>query len=105
MFDPNAEDEVWKNQEQWEITKWELFDSCGIHVLHLSNGLIFYMLNEKKYPLTADTMTRMLHHRLYAFRGDYLAYDLLRSFIKWIQEENAAKGPTEGEGSSKSQNP
>ena len=47
MYNANAEDEAWQNQDQWEVVKWELIEQSGIHVLQLSNGMIFYMLTER----------------------------------------------------------
>ena len=51
-------------------------------------------------------MVKMLIHRLVALKGEVLAYDLLKSMCKWIEEEDeindkkdAGVGPSEGQGS------
>ena len=104
MLNPKEDENIWQNQDSWEIVKWELIEQSGIHVLQLSNGMIFYMLTEKKYPFTATTMVKMLFHRLLAVKGDVLAHDLLKSMSKWIHEENEKENII-GDGTSKGQNP
>ncbi|GKE86629.1 hypothetical protein Tco_1560371, partial [Tanacetum coccineum] len=32
LFEPDEEDEVWKNQHEYNLISWRLFDSCGIHI-------------------------------------------------------------------------
>ncbi|GJV27614.1 putative ribonuclease H-like domain-containing protein [Tanacetum coccineum] len=43
---------------------WRLFDSCGVHVLLMDNGIAIHMMIEKKYPLTQEMLSRMLNRRL-----------------------------------------
>ncbi|GJS93384.1 hypothetical protein Tco_0800352 [Tanacetum coccineum] len=31
LFEPNEEDEIWKNQQDYNLISWRLFDSCGVH--------------------------------------------------------------------------
>ncbi|GJS80965.1 hypothetical protein Tco_0747506 [Tanacetum coccineum] len=33
MFDANAEDELWQNQERWNLKSWDLYENCGVHTL------------------------------------------------------------------------
>ncbi|GJW40475.1 hypothetical protein Tco_0066320 [Tanacetum coccineum] len=33
LFEPNKEDEIWKNQQDYNLISWRLSDSCGIHML------------------------------------------------------------------------
>ncbi|GKB76328.1 ribonuclease H-like domain-containing protein, partial [Tanacetum coccineum] len=33
MFDPHVEDQVWKNQSDYRVLDWKLYDSCGVHSL------------------------------------------------------------------------
>ncbi|GJW99591.1 putative ribonuclease H-like domain-containing protein [Tanacetum coccineum] len=33
LFEPNEEDEIWKNQQDYNLISWRLFDSYGVHVL------------------------------------------------------------------------
>ncbi|GJV93630.1 hypothetical protein Tco_1541443 [Tanacetum coccineum] len=61
MFEPDSDDEVWKNHQHQELIEWKLYDSCGVHSLMLGEVSI-HMLVEKKYPLphSHDSLTRML---------------------------------------------
>ncbi|GJY11252.1 hypothetical protein Tco_0379437 [Tanacetum coccineum] len=44
MFEANAEDDLWKNQEEWILKSWNFYDNCGVHILVLKDGTKFYML-------------------------------------------------------------
>ncbi|GJR03738.1 hypothetical protein Tco_0526722 [Tanacetum coccineum] len=65
MFDPHVEDQVWKNQSDYRVLEWKLYDSCGVHSLRKQNVHI-HMLVEKRYPLTPATITDMLNKKLKA---------------------------------------
>ncbi|GJS89991.1 putative reverse transcriptase domain-containing protein [Tanacetum coccineum] len=65
MFDPHVDDQVWKNQSDYRVLEWKLYDSCGVHSLRKQNVHI-HMLVEKRYPLTPATITDMLNKKLKA---------------------------------------
>ncbi|GJR26156.1 hypothetical protein Tco_1102388 [Tanacetum coccineum] len=65
MFDPHVEDQVCKNQSDYRVLDWKLYDSCGVHSLRKQNVHI-HMLVEKRYPLIAPTITDMLNRKLQA---------------------------------------
>ncbi|GKE20438.1 hypothetical protein Tco_1431950 [Tanacetum coccineum] len=48
LFEPDEEDEVWRNQHEYNLISWRLFDSCGIHILLMNNGISIHMMIEKK---------------------------------------------------------
>nr|GEV37890.1 hypothetical protein [Tanacetum cinerariifolium] len=52
LFEPGKEDEIWKNQHDYTLISWRLYDSCGIHLLLMNTGTSIHMLVEKEYPLT-----------------------------------------------------
>nr|GEW42563.1 retrotransposon protein, putative, unclassified [Tanacetum cinerariifolium] len=31
MIEPNKEDKVWKNQPEWSVISWKLYEYCGVH--------------------------------------------------------------------------
>ncbi|GJS08906.1 hypothetical protein Tco_0365702 [Tanacetum coccineum] len=35
MFEPHVEDIVWRNQQDYRLLDWKLYDSCGIHSLQM----------------------------------------------------------------------
>ncbi|GJX17841.1 hypothetical protein Tco_0218673 [Tanacetum coccineum] len=61
----HVEDQVWKNQSDYKVLECKLYDSCGVHSLRKQNVHI-HMLVEKRYPLTAPTITVMLNKKLKA---------------------------------------
>nr|GEV94237.1 hypothetical protein [Tanacetum cinerariifolium] len=38
LFEPNKEDEIWKNQQDYIMISGRLYDSCGIHLLLMNTG-------------------------------------------------------------------
>ncbi|GKA02790.1 hypothetical protein Tco_0675571 [Tanacetum coccineum] len=81
LFEPDEEDEVWKNQHEYNLISWRLFDSCGIHILLMNNGIAIHMMTEKKYPLNQEMLSRVLSKRLEVDHESTMAYELLK-FIK-----------------------
>ncbi|GJX23909.1 hypothetical protein Tco_0228354 [Tanacetum coccineum] len=63
MFEPHVEDQVWKNQDDYNVLDWKLYDSCGVHSLRMQHAYI-HMLVEKKYPPKASIITDMLNKKL-----------------------------------------
>ncbi|GJR69353.1 hypothetical protein Tco_0015418 [Tanacetum coccineum] len=81
MFEPNVEDQVWKNQDNYKVLDWKLYDSCGVHSLRKQNVYI-HMLVEKRYPLTPATITYMLNRKLQADYWNEMCYQLLKLITK-----------------------
>ncbi|GJR66408.1 hypothetical protein Tco_0012473 [Tanacetum coccineum] len=63
MFEPLVEDTIWRNQSDYRVLDWKLYDSCGVHSLRMQHMHI-HMLVEKRYPLTPPTITDMLNKKL-----------------------------------------
>ncbi|GJZ33673.1 hypothetical protein Tco_0579109 [Tanacetum coccineum] len=74
LFEPNKEDEIWKNQQDYNLISWRLFDSCGIHILLMHTGIAIHMMIEKKYPLTQEMLSRMLSRRLEVDQESEMAF-------------------------------
>nr|GEU86873.1 putative ribonuclease H-like domain-containing protein [Tanacetum cinerariifolium] len=55
---------IWDDQDQWQIRSWRFYALPAIHILETKAGDIIYMFIDKKYPLTPETIQRMLHHDL-----------------------------------------
>ncbi|GKD22747.1 hypothetical protein Tco_1224450 [Tanacetum coccineum] len=86
MFKANAVDEIWKNQEDWILKTWNLYENYEVHILMLEDGTEFHMLAERKYPLTKETLEKMLVLRLTAESESEAVFDLLRFIQKQIDE-------------------
>ncbi|GJU21224.1 hypothetical protein Tco_1154566 [Tanacetum coccineum] len=39
LYQPNEEDDVWRHQHEYNLISWRLFDSCGIRILLMDNGI------------------------------------------------------------------
>ncbi|GJS14497.1 hypothetical protein Tco_0408969 [Tanacetum coccineum] len=49
-----------EDQQEWEIVKWRLYESCGVCILELQDGTVIHMLVERRYPLFKRLLQRML---------------------------------------------
>ncbi|GJR23295.1 hypothetical protein Tco_0971822 [Tanacetum coccineum] len=85
MFKPNVEDKVWRNQQEYKVLNWKLYDSCGVHSLMMQHMHI-YMLVEKKYPLAPLTLSMMLEKKLMIDYESEMAYQLLKFIVKQLKK-------------------
>ncbi|GJT84401.1 putative ribonuclease H-like domain-containing protein [Tanacetum coccineum] len=92
MFDTNAEDKLWHNQERWNLKNWDFYENCGVHTLILEDGTEIHMLAERKYPLIKETLKKMMSLKLVAESASDSAYDLLRFIQKQIDESGSYDG-------------
>ncbi|GJY10744.1 hypothetical protein Tco_0378929 [Tanacetum coccineum] len=92
VFDTNTEDELWHNQERWNLKNWDFYENCGVHTLILEYGTEMNMLAERKYPLTKETLEKMMSLKLVAESASDGAYNLLRSIQKQIDESGSYDG-------------
>ncbi|GKC18601.1 hypothetical protein Tco_1020751 [Tanacetum coccineum] len=82
-----SDDDFWKNQEDWEIIRWRLNDSSGVHTLELEDGTMIHMLAERRYPLSRELMIRMLDHGMEVEDESETAITLIHLFILWTTED------------------
>ncbi|GJX57057.1 hypothetical protein Tco_0286954 [Tanacetum coccineum] len=86
LFEPDKEDEVWRNQKGYNLIRWRLYDLFGIHILLMYNGIAIHMMIEKKYPLNQEMLSRMLSKRLEVDHESTMAYELLRFIRSQVQK-------------------
>ncbi|GKC62118.1 hypothetical protein Tco_1089716 [Tanacetum coccineum] len=86
LFEPDEEDEIWKNQHEYNLISWSLCDFCGIHILLMQNGIAIHMLTEKKYPLSQEMISKMLKKRLEVDHESTQAYELLKFIRSQVQK-------------------
>nr|GEX30835.1 hypothetical protein [Tanacetum cinerariifolium] len=89
MFEETADDDLWKNQEEWILKSWNFYENCGVYTLTFEDGTEIYMLTERRYPLTKETLERMLALRLIAESKSEAVFDLLRFIQKQIDESGS----------------
>ncbi|GKC80802.1 hypothetical protein Tco_1131576 [Tanacetum coccineum] len=56
----NDQGDFWNNQQEWDIVSWRLYEACGVCILELKDGIVIYMLVERRYPLSKELLQRML---------------------------------------------
>ncbi|GJV47094.1 hypothetical protein Tco_1437306 [Tanacetum coccineum] len=81
MIDFLRYDELWRNQTDWEIIRWRLNESSGVHTLELEDGTMIYMLAKRRYPLSRELMIRMLDHGMEVEDESEIAISLIHLFI------------------------
>ncbi|GJS58419.1 hypothetical protein Tco_0653203 [Tanacetum coccineum] len=81
-----SDDELWGNQNEWEIIRWRLYESTGVHTLELENGTMIHMLVDQRYPLTRELMQRMLEHKLEVQKETEDALNVIRFVMKQKEE-------------------
>ncbi|GJV43784.1 hypothetical protein Tco_1428320, partial [Tanacetum coccineum] len=86
LFQPDEEDEVWKHQHEYNLISWRLFDSCGIHILLMDNGIAIHMMIEKKYPLTQEMLSNMLRRKHKVDHENEMSFELLRFIRSQVQK-------------------
>ncbi|GJT63542.1 hypothetical protein Tco_1007075 [Tanacetum coccineum] len=86
MFEPHVEYKIWRNQQDYKVLSWKMYDSCGVHFLRMQHMQI-YMLVEKKYPLAPLTLTMMLEKKLMIDYESEIAYQLLKFIIKQLRSK------------------
>ncbi|GKB25285.1 hypothetical protein Tco_0864686 [Tanacetum coccineum] len=51
LFEPDKDDEIWRDQHEYNLLSWRLCDFCtAIHYFVMDNGWDNPLLKEKKYP-------------------------------------------------------
>ncbi|GJS30043.1 hypothetical protein Tco_0490663 [Tanacetum coccineum] len=89
MFDPHVEDQVWRNQQDYRVLDWKIYDSCGVHSLRMQHMHI-HMLVEKRYPLTPATITDMLNKKLQCDHFSEMLMLLVYKLLLLVLKVNAA---------------
>ncbi|GKA54014.1 putative ribonuclease H-like domain-containing protein [Tanacetum coccineum] len=84
MFEPHVEDTVWRNQQDYRVLDWKIYDSCGVHSLRMQHMHI-HMLVEKRYPFTPATITDMLNKKLQCDHFSEMVYQLLKLLTKQLK--------------------
>ncbi|GJR42752.1 putative ribonuclease H-like domain-containing protein [Tanacetum coccineum] len=81
MFELDLKSEVWKMIENYDVTAWILYSSCGVHLIKFE-GLHIFLLVDKVYPLTHAIITKILDRKLQADHQNEMAYQLLKLMVK-----------------------
>ncbi|GJV73236.1 hypothetical protein Tco_1493231 [Tanacetum coccineum] len=89
IFDPNEEDDIWLNQQYWELLRWKLHEYNGVHSLFLDGTSIqINMLVEKKYPLKKEILVKMINLKIEAEEESTMAHELIKFIKSQIAEQS-----------------
>ncbi|GJU80011.1 putative ribonuclease H-like domain-containing protein [Tanacetum coccineum] len=91
VFDANTEDELWQNQERWNLKSWNFYENCGVHTLTLEDGTGIHMLAERKYLLIKETLERMMSLKLITESTSESAYNLLSKELASLKQTALGK--------------
>ncbi|GKA24177.1 hypothetical protein Tco_0710210, partial [Tanacetum coccineum] len=74
-------DDIWLNQQYWELLRWKLHEYSGVHSLFLDGTSIqINMLVEKKYPLKKVILEKMINLKIEA-EDSNMAIELIKFMI------------------------
>ncbi|GJQ92560.1 hypothetical protein Tco_0003699 [Tanacetum coccineum] len=73
MFDPHVEDQVWKNQDDYKVLDWKLYDSCGVHSLRMQHVYI-HMLKIDLHVLMYDFFKKTTLPDFPTISESYISY-------------------------------
>ncbi|GJS92693.1 hypothetical protein Tco_0799661 [Tanacetum coccineum] len=74
------------------LKSWDFYENCGVHTLIPEDGTEIHMLADRKYPLTKETLEKMMSLKLVAESASDSAYDLLRFIQKQIDDSGSYDG-------------
>ncbi|GKA50689.1 hypothetical protein Tco_0743762 [Tanacetum coccineum] len=89
IFNPNEEDDIWLNQQYWELLRWKLHEYSGVYSLFLDGTSIHInMLVEKKYPLKKEILVKMINLKIEAEEESNMAHELIKFIKSQIAEQS-----------------
>ncbi|GJR76557.1 hypothetical protein Tco_0088922 [Tanacetum coccineum] len=86
LFEPDEDNEIWKDQHEYKLLSWRLYDFLLFHILLMENGLAIHMLTEKKYPLSQEMISKMLKKKLEVDHESSQAIEFLRFIRSQVQK-------------------
>ncbi|GKB87915.1 hypothetical protein Tco_0960187 [Tanacetum coccineum] len=88
IFDSNEEDDIWLNQQYWELLRWKLHEYSSVHSLFLDGTSIqINMLVEKKYQLKKEILEKMINLKIEAEEECTMAHELIKFIKSQIAEQ------------------
>ncbi|GJY62941.1 hypothetical protein Tco_0464401 [Tanacetum coccineum] len=89
LFDLNEEDDIWLNQQYWELLRWKLHEYSGVHSLFLDGTSIqLNMLVEKMYPLKKEILEKIINLKIEAEEESNMAHELIKFIKSQIAEQS-----------------
>ncbi|GJQ98863.1 hypothetical protein Tco_0521848 [Tanacetum coccineum] len=74
-------EDFWRTQNEWIVSRWQLYPKSSVHVLDLTNGKTVYMLWQGIYPFRAATCLKVAKSQ----EGTAIGKDLLKNPLMCCQ--------------------
>ncbi|GKB01812.1 hypothetical protein Tco_0829856 [Tanacetum coccineum] len=88
LVDPKEDDDIWKNQQEWKMISWKLYETCGVHTLMVDGTLMtIHMFVVDERSLTKETLKKMLNWRLEVDHESTMAYELIKFIRSQVQKK------------------
>ncbi|GJW19343.1 hypothetical protein Tco_0026779 [Tanacetum coccineum] len=85
LFEPDADDEIWKSQKHVHDITWRLYDTCGVHHVSIKDGVDINMMVEREYPLSRGVLTQMFSAKLLMEQDNEMCRELLRKIFFQVE--------------------
>nr|GEV97355.1 ribonuclease H-like domain-containing protein [Tanacetum cinerariifolium] len=84
MFEPDGDDEVWKNHHSQELIKWRLYDSCGVNSLMQGKDQQREILNKANLEIIAYQLgLESLEYRIVVYQKNEAVFKEDIAFLKY----------------------
>ncbi|GKB24039.1 hypothetical protein Tco_0863440 [Tanacetum coccineum] len=84
LFEPDADDELWKSQKHIHDITWRLYDTCVECIMYLQRMELISLV-EREYPLSRCVLTQMLVAKLLVEQNNEMSRELLRKIFMQIE--------------------
>ncbi|GKA88936.1 hypothetical protein Tco_0810748 [Tanacetum coccineum] len=84
LFEPDADDELWKSQKHIHDITWRLYDTCVECIMYLQR-IELISLVEREYPLSRYVLTQMLVAKLLVEQNNEMSRELIRKIFMQIE--------------------
>ncbi|GJX41967.1 hypothetical protein Tco_0256957 [Tanacetum coccineum] len=85
LFEPDADDELWKSQKHVHDITCRLYDTCGVHHVSIKDGVDIYMMVEREYPLSRGVLIHMFGAKLLVEQDNEMCRELLRKIFLQVE--------------------
>ena len=84
---PDANEVIWRAQEQAVMDHWCLYTGSGIVYIAMS-GFMVYILTDRQYPLTQETLKKLFSKKLQVDAINHTAFEFLRFLFTQLHQQN-----------------
>ncbi|GKC48602.1 hypothetical protein Tco_1071347, partial [Tanacetum coccineum] len=64
MLEPYEEDDIWRNQQDWNLINWKLHNFCRVHVILMDTGLVIHIDKRQTHVVIIYSISRQIRQLL-----------------------------------------